>query len=206
MSEFLGGSSLSKRAKNGPQPLLLRPMSAIDVHNIAEFEKKMHGIPYKDEDFEVEGIDIPTYVKSAEQLQTILDSWKEAGEKGRERLNVVCQGAQPVGAFHYTFTRNAVTSAPELVLHWLQVQPKAPTTVFTKVFDWVVEVAKQSVEDVKVFYVIPDTRSYERTLGFMVSQEKWQRELAPDWFPHNVDGWLFTLDMKGIGKPKSNKK
>jgi hypothetical protein len=126
---------------------------------------------------------------------------------------VVCQGAQPLGAFHYTFTRNPVSSAPELVLHWLQVQPKAPTTVFTKVFDWLVEVAKQSVEDVEIFYVIPDVRSYNRTLEFLVGQENWKRELVPDFFVNDmgrdapaIDGWHFTLNVKGTPKTKSNKK
>lgn len=205
MSDFLGGQSLSHRSRASPT-LTLRPMSLIDVHNIAEQEKKLHGIHYKDDEFEVEGVDIPDYAVTAEHLQHILDSWKERGEKGRERLNVVCQGAQPVAAFHYTFTRNPVTSVPELVLHWLQVQVKAPTAAYLKVMDWLEEVARQSIDDVEMTYIVPDARSYDRTVGFMVSQGKWKMELLRDHFPRNVDGWQFTLNVKGTPRTKSDKK
>lgn len=163
------------------------------VEDLVALEVKCH--KYHDEDFEVDTL--PPWAWTRKDIISAIKQ-KENHKLGTmpTRCYVVEHQKKVVGGIIYeTLEHPRVFN-----VLWCVADPEAPTTVFTKMFDWLVTLADRSKCSAMVCYHVPD--GWYRPLEYLQAQEDWEMKRISDYYPGMTDAWRMTYESIGARDDK----
>ncbi len=173
--------------------MYLKPIRKEHVDALMALEVKCH--KRYDEDFEVETT--PAWAWTRKDLMSAVKQ-KENKRLGQYPTTcyVVERNKEVVGGIVYE-----KVPEPRLInVLWCVVDPDAPTSVFMKMFDWLVELADRSKNSSMVVYDIPD--GWYRAVEYLQGQPDWEIRRIGDCFPGpdrdvRTDAWRLTYQSLG---------